>query len=121
MKTALVLAAGYFDLAIAAFHILFWRLFGWPESLAGSGRLNTAITQTLNIMLTYVFVVYGVTVIMQGAEASPALLLAGFGFGVIRILLQFYLFGVRSRASILFTAAAALGTLLHLIPTLIGG
>ncbi|OYU48375.1 MAG: hypothetical protein CFE31_12120 [Rhizobiales bacterium PAR1] len=121
MRTGIIFAAGLFDLAIAVFHCFFWRLFGWPESLSGSGRLNVAITQTLNIMLTYVFVIYAMTILMQGAAASPALLLAGFGFGVIRIFLQFRLFGVRQPASILFTIAAALGTLLHLIPTLIGG
>lgn len=121
MKTALILAAGLFDLAIAGFHILFWRLFRWPESLAVSGRLNTAITQTLNIMLTYVFVVYGITILMQGAQASAALLLPGAGFGVIRIFLQFRLFGVRGVASTIFTVAAAIGTLLHLVPALIRG
>lgn len=121
MRSGFILAAGLFDLAIALFHILFWRLFRWPESLAGSGRLNTAITQTLNIMLTYVFVVYGITVLMQGTQASPALLLPGAGFGVIRIFLQFYLFGVRGAASKIFTTAAAIGTLLHLVPALIRG
>lgn len=121
MKTAVILAAGVFDLAIAVFHILFWRLFNWPESLAGSGKLNMAITQTLNIMLTYVFVVYGLAILMQGAAASPALLLPGVGFGALRVFLQFRLFGVRRPASAVFTAAAMLGTVLHLIPTLIGG
>ena len=121
MRSALILSAGLFDLAIAVFHLLFWRMFRWPESLAGSGRLNTAITQTLNIMLTYVFVVYGVTLLMQRTEATPALLLPGVGFGVIRIYLQFRLFGVANRASIAFVAAAMLGTVLHLVPALIGG
>ena len=121
MRSALIVSAGVFDLAIAVFHLLFWRLFHWPESLAGSGRLNTAITQTLNIMLTYVFIVYGAALVMQRAEATNALLLSGFGFGVIRIYLQFRLFGVASRASLAFVGAALLGTMLHLVPALIGG
>lgn len=121
MKQGLVLAAGFFDLAIAGFHLLFWHLFRWPESLAGSGRLNTAITQTLNIMLTYVFAVYAVALLWQGREAGPALLLPGVGFGALRIWLQFRLFGIESRQSRIFTGLMALGTLLHLIPSAIGG
>lgn len=121
MKSGFVIAAGLFDLATAVFHILFWRLFNWPESLKGSGRLNTAITQTLNIMLTYVFVVYGVSLLVQDAAASSFLLLSGAVFGAIRIGLQFYLFGVKSRASLAFVAAALFGTILHLIASFIGG
>lgn len=121
MKAGLVFAAGLMDLSMALFHLAFWRLFHWPESLASSGRVNTAITQTMNIMLTYVFIVYGACLLMAGHQASRFLLLAGAGFGIIRIILQFHLFGVRSRASLAFVLTSVMGTLLHLIPALIGG
>ena len=121
MKTAFVFAAGLFDAAIVVFHVLFWRLFRWPESLAGSGRLNSAITQTLNVMLTYVFAVYAAALLWQGSGAGPALLLPGVGFGVLRIWLQVRLFGVESRLSRVFTGLMALGTFLHLIPSAIPG
>ena len=85
MKTAFVIAAGLFDVAIVVFHVLFWRLFRWPESLAGSGRLNSAITQTLNVMLTYVFAVYAAALLWQGSGAGPALLLPGVGFGALDV------------------------------------
>lgn len=121
MKGAFVLAAALFDVAIFIFHVLFWRLFRWPESLEASGRLNSAITQTLNIMLTYLFAVYAAALFWLGREAGPALLLPAVGFGALRIWLQFRLFGVESRLSRIFTGMMALGTLLHLIPSAIRG
>lgn len=121
MKTAFVIAAGLFDVAIVVFHVLFWRLFRWPESLQPSGRLNSAITQTLNVMLTYVFAVYAAVLLWQGREAGPALLVPGVGFGILRIWLQVRLFGVESRLSKIFTGLMALGTFLHLIPSAIPG
>lgn len=121
MKVALVYAAGLFDVAIFVFHVLFWRLFHWPESLEPSGRLNTAITQTLNIMLSYCFAVYATALLWQGGEAGPALLLPAVGFGVLRIWFQFRLFGVENRLSRIFTGLMAFGALLHLIPSAIPG
>ena len=53
----------------ALFHAAFRRLFGWPERLAPSGSLNTAITQTLNAMLIFVFLglAAGVKVMLRSA------------------------------------------------------
>lgn len=121
MKGVFVMAAGLVDVAMVIFHVLFWRLFHWPESLKPSGRLNTAITQTLNIMLTYVFAVYAVALLWLGREAGAALLLPAVGFGVLRIWLQFRLFGVEGRTSRFFVAVMVLGTFLHLIPSAIAG
>jgi hypothetical protein len=59
----MLMLAAVLDLAFAAFHLGFWRLFGWPARLKGSGNLNAAITQTLNVMLTFTFVSYGATLL----------------------------------------------------------
>ena len=40
---------------LAAFHLLFWRLLGWPGTLAASGAVNRGVTQILNLALTYLF------------------------------------------------------------------
>ena len=59
MTSSLLLAAAIYCFALAAFHLAFWRLLGWPRSLAGSGSLNVSVTQTLKIMLTLGVVMYG--------------------------------------------------------------
>jgi hypothetical protein len=108
--------AGVFDLAFAAFHIAFWRLFDWPRRLASSGAINTAITQTLNIVLTYVFVAYGLALIAASwaqEQASAWLPAAGAGFWALRMLLQPVLFPMRHAASIAITFIFAGGVALH--------
>lgn len=116
MNTVLTVLAGLLDLGFAAFHLLFWRLFGWPERLKASGRTNAAVTQTLNIMLTLVFVLYGAKLLhlgLQGLRADRELLGAGVLFGLVRSALQPVLFGLDSGLSRLFLAVALGTTAVH--------
>jgi hypothetical protein len=114
MTTAVL--AGLADIAFAVFHLMFWRLFGWPDSLWSSGSLNAVITQTLNIVLIYVFVAYGLALIWTGVSATgvPMLLaLAGAGFWALRLALQIMLFPDRGGKYAVATAAFAIAALLH--------
>jgi hypothetical protein len=43
------------SLGFAAFHLAFWRLFGWKHELARVGLPTRAIVQILNLRLVYVF------------------------------------------------------------------
>jgi hypothetical protein len=112
-----LVAAGLIDLGFAIFHIGFWRLFGWPERLVASGQLNAAITQTLNVMLSFVFAAYGAALLWQaGQGGAPAVLaLAGAGFWSLRFGLQFLWFDLRLPASKAIAVAFAFAALLHLL------
>jgi hypothetical protein len=112
----LFLAAGLLDLGFTLFHAAFWRLFGWPERLAPSGPLNTAITQTLNLMLSFVFVMYGAALIWQAGEpAAPwPLPVAGGLFWLLRLALQLFWFDLRPLASRVIAGAFAVTAVLHL-------
>lgn len=113
----MLLAAGLLDLGFALFHAAFWRLFGWPEKLERSGSLNTAITQTLNVMLGFIFLAYGAALLWQSEQASaqPLLPLAGAGFWSLRLVLQFIWFDLRPWPSRLIAAIFALTALVHLL------
>jgi multidrug transporter EmrE-like cation transporter len=112
-------AAGTIDLGFAVFHILFARLFGWPDRLQASGGINAAITQTLNVVLIYIFIAYG-TGLLALAVAKPGIpaafsqsyALAGAGGWALRTALQFVYFPARRHWSaaitIVFVVAAAL-------------
>lgn len=50
-----LLACAIGNLAFMAFHLAFWRLFGWRQDLAKLHWTNRAIMQVLNLRLTYVF------------------------------------------------------------------
>jgi hypothetical protein len=85
-------AAGY-DVALAVFHLGFWRMFRWQEELAKLHPANRGIVQVLNLMLTYLFLMLAAVLVLNAAEltASPLgrLLLAGLtGFWVLRAVLQ---------------------------------
>jgi uncharacterized membrane protein len=114
MKQGLVLAAALFDLGLAGFHVAFWRLFHWPQSLAASGRLNASIMQVMNIMLIYSFLMLGLVLIWLGAQTPPLLLLAVAGFGALRLGLQPFYFGLNHAASKILTLVFLVATLLHL-------
>jgi hypothetical protein len=116
----MLLAAGLADLGFALFHLAFWRLFGWPQRLEASGALNSAITRTLNVMLTFVFLAYGGALLWQAqSPAVPAALpLAGAAFWSLRLVLQWLWFDLRPLASRLVTGAFALAAGLHLLAAL---
>jgi hypothetical protein len=112
--------AGCSDLGFAVFHMLFWRLFGWPERLHASGPLNTAITQTMNAMLVYLFAAYGAGLLYLALQpAGPlsgfarAYALAGTGALVWRTGLQFRYFPMRAPRSIIFASVLVIAALLH--------
>lgn len=113
----MLLAAGLTDLGFAAFHAAFWRLFGWPARLAPSGSLNSAITQTLNVMLAFVFLAYGGALVWLALEGgAPAILtLIGGLFWLLRLGLQVLWFDMRPAASRIITVLFAVAAALHLL------
>ena len=120
MSLSFELAAAWgvvaYDCALAVFHILFWRLFGWPARLEPSGKVNAAITQTLNVMLTYVFVAYAATIAWQlrsGAEPPAVPLAIGAGFWLLRAALQPGLFRLRPSTNLGLTLLWLFGSALH--------
>ncbi|WP_143276116.1 hypothetical protein [Brevundimonas diminuta] len=112
--------ASIFDIGFSLFHLMFWRLFGWPSTLASSGKINTAVTQTLNVMLTYCFFAYGAALFWwREDENSGALALAGAGFWLLRAILQPVLFSARHRLSVVLTIAFLVGAALHAAAVLV--
>lgn len=101
-----------YDLGFALFHLTFWRWLKWPQSLRNSGRLNQSITQTLNVMLSYVLVVYGVSLGLVAAQIQGPLALSGSGFWLLRAIAQPILFA-RTRLSWIMVAVFAVGASLH--------
>ena len=117
-SSALTGSVGIYNIAFGLFHIIFWRLFEWPTSIRASGAVNAAITQTLNVMLTYCFLLYGGWLIWTSAAEvvpHPLLLSAGGGFWLLRTAVQPVLFQMRSRRSVVLTAVFVLGTGLHFV------
>lgn len=103
-----------YDLGFALFHLTFWRWLRWPQSLKNSGGLNQSITQTLNVMLSYVLFVYGMSLGLVTAQTQGPLALSGGGFWLLRAIAQPTLFA-RTRLSWIMAAVFALGAGLHVV------
>lgn len=77
-------AAGY-NVALALFHLCFWRIFRWREELPKLHPANRGVMQVMNIMLTFVFLLMaGLQVLLAEEMTNTALgraLLAGLMFG----------------------------------------
>jgi hypothetical protein len=116
-------AGGVFHLAIAIFHLFFWRIFRWKEDLALLTRINRAIVQILNLCLTFVFFAAAYISFFHAAELlfTPLgrTILASIAlFWVLRLILQFVFFGGTHRLSNLFIVIFLAGIVLYLIPAL---
>tara|TARA_R100000365_G_scaffold3395_1_gene11058 strand:- start:2209 stop:2610 length:402 start_codon:yes stop_codon:yes gene_type:complete len=115
-EPSVLVACGLYNIGFAVFHVCFWILFQWPKKLRPSGTINVAITQTLNVVLTYCFIVYGGALIWAGVTSAhvPAfILLAGAGFWLLRASLQPLLFPMRNLPSIAITVVFVAGGLIH--------
>lgn len=104
-----------FNAGFGVFHLLFWRLFSWPASLAASGAVNAGIMQVLNLCLTFVFFAAALAMAASaqaGISAAP-LLLAGCVFWGFRAALQPIYFPMRHPASIALVVMFLVGSAIH--------
>ena len=85
-------AAGY-NVALAAFHLGFWRMFRWREELPKLHPANQGVVQMLNVMLTVFFLLMAGLQVLRADEmvATPLgrTLMGGLmGFWLVRAALQ---------------------------------
>ncbi|MEC9244243.1 hypothetical protein T8J41_04670 [Nitratireductor rhodophyticola] len=116
LETTTLLICGFYNLGFAAFHAAFWSLFGWPAKLRPSGTINAAITQTLNVVLTYCFLLYGGALAWTALgyiDPHPFILISGAGFWLLRTVLQPVLFSMRDRRSVGITIIFLAGFAIH--------
>lgn len=118
MQSALVSASGWFDIALALFHVAFWRLFKWPASLSGMGQVNRGILYLLNGAIIYLFLLMGVVLLCCGADPGGEdiirALLGSMGlFWLLRAAAQAPFFGLRHPASLVLFSVFLAGAAVH--------
>ena len=127
MTTAelLVRLAGVHSLGFAAFHLAFWRLFGWKRELAQLSTANRAILQILNLRVIYVFLGMGVIALAFTSDLIDTRLgvvllcfMAVFWLG--RALEQFVFLRINDWRVHLLTGLFVLGAVLHAVPMWLG-
>ncbi|MEN9403859.1 MAG: hypothetical protein RL091_2562 [Verrucomicrobiota bacterium] len=85
-------AAGY-NVALAAFHLGFWRLFRWKEELAKLHPVNRGVVQVMNLMLVAFLLLMASVQVLNAADLTATalgrLLMADVtGLWLLRAVLQ---------------------------------
>lgn len=117
----LVRLAGVHSFGFAAFHLAFWKIFGWKRELAKVGLPTRAITQILNLRLIYLFLGVGMACFAFTTElhsTSLGRVVLGFMalFWVGRTLEQFVFLRVNHAMVHVLTALFVLGAVLFALP-----
>ncbi len=67
MNKILLSVGGAINLLLGIFHLSFWKIFNWPETIASLDFMNKAIMQVLNIHTAFVILVFAlVSFFFQG-------------------------------------------------------
>jgi hypothetical protein len=117
-SSTLVVIAGVFNLAFAAFHVAFWRLFQWPASLGSLGRTNRGILYVLNMALAALFVLVGILLLAYSEDVATtglgsALLWGMALFWLARAAVQAPVFGLKKPLSMILLAVFLFGSGVH--------
>jgi hypothetical protein len=94
---SLLITGGLLNVFLAVFHMMFWKIFNWKESLQSLDSLQRAIMQVLNIHLILAMVLFAYLslfkieeLVSTGIGQTFLLFIAVFYF--IRIINQFIFF-----------------------------
>ena len=58
LNEILLLVAGAYTAGLIVFHLLFWRIFDWPNKLAGLDPVNRSTMQVLKLSITFIFGIF---------------------------------------------------------------
>lgn len=120
MKTLLFIG-GIYHIALAAFHVLFWKLFRWKDELFNLNAVNRSVMQILNLRLIFVFLVFAYVSFFHSTE----LLTTGIGkvllpsialFWLGRAVEQILFFGLSKAVSKLMFAIFLAGAVIYICP-----
>ncbi|WP_394538143.1 hypothetical protein PRJ39_19910 [Lysobacter enzymogenes] len=119
--TAWIYLAGLHSLGFALFHVAFWKLFRWRQTLRSATVADRAIIQILNLRLIYVAA--GVATLcflfadeLHSTRLGRAVLLGMSLFWVGRTIEQFVFLRINRPMVHALTALFVLGAVLFAVP-----
>jgi hypothetical protein len=121
MAKKLLIIGGVLNAVLALFHMLFWKLFNWPESLRTISADNQAIMQVLAIHGTYVVALFAVLslvftrdLLMTRLGRIITLSIAGFYY--LRCLNEFIFWDITDPGALIIFILCLLIAVLYSIP-----
>jgi hypothetical protein len=123
MNETLIIAGGAYTVVLIVFHILFWRIFKWPETLDSLSYVNKATMQVLNISITFIFFIFAYVSFAHSQElvSTPlgnSLLVLISCLWVFRAAQQVVFYKLKHKASVGLTLFFLLGAFLYGIPVI---
>jgi hypothetical protein len=122
MKTKLFLQiGGIINLFFVAFHLSFWKLFNWEQSLASLSSDDRAVMQVLNIHTAYALAMFALVSLVFSNELSATKLgrivsLSIAGFWTLRAVNQAVFWGISSIGTWVIVFVCLAIAMLYLIP-----
>lgn len=94
---AMLITGGILNGLLAVFHMMFWKMFNWKESLQSLDNLQRAVMQVLNIHLILAFILFAYLSLfkiedMISTGAGRIIMLFIAVFYLIRVINQFIFF-----------------------------
>lgn len=123
MKEALIFAGGIYTIALIIFHMLFWHIFRWPETLKRLNSVNKATIQVLNISITFIFFIFAYisfahTHELLNTSLGRALLTLISFLWLFRAALQIVFYKLKHKASVALTIFFIIGAFLYGLPVI---
>jgi hypothetical protein len=117
----LIQIGGVINFLFVVFHLAFWKLFDWQQSLACLSLGNRAIMEVLNIHTAYVLLVFAILSFVFSHEISTTKLGQSIGiaiaaFWILRAVNQPVFWGISSIKSWVIIAVCLVAAMLYLVP-----
>ena len=123
MGETLILAGGIYTAVLIVFHVFFWRIFKWPETLMPLNYMNRATVQVLNISITFIFFVFAYisfvhTDELLNTQLGRAMLALISVLWLFRAVLQLVFYKWKHKASVALALYFLLGAFLYGLPVI---
>ncbi len=121
MNENLIIAGGVYNLALIVFHLMFWRIFNWPETIATLNHVNKAMIQVLNLSITFIFFIFSYisffhTQELLNTSLGNSLLLLMSALWLFRAGQQILFYKLKHKVSLAFTFFFIIGAVLYGVP-----
>ena len=123
MNETLIIAGGAYTVVLIIFHMLFWRIFKWPETLDSLNYVNKATIQVLNISITFIFFIIAYVSFVHTQELlttqlGNSLLVLISCLWLFRASQQVVFYKLKHKASVGLTVFFIIGAFLYGMPVI---
>ncbi len=117
----LLYSCSIFNIILVIFHLSFWKVFKWKETLAKGTKANAVATQIMNIQLIIWFAIMAFIYLFYTDELihtklGHALLIGYALFWIIRFIQQFIFLKIKGSFVIKLTILFLTGAIIHTLP-----